>query len=86
MLTPKDRPTSTSSCYKIPTVSNKIEKFKIIARHESKLNTLIELKKTADAIEENLNDTITNLSGRTLSHDVLRLGLGHGLATRPKPV
>lgn len=51
-----------------------------------KLNTLIELKQTADAIEENPNDTIINLSGRTLSSeeiDVLKLGLRHGLATRP---
>ena len=37
-------------------------------------------------IEENPNDTIINLSGRTLSPheiDVLKLGLRHGLATRP---
>ena len=62
------------------------EKSKVTARHERKLNTLIELKQTADAIEENPNDTIINLSGRTLSPDeinVLKLGLRHGIATRP---
>ena len=62
------------------------EKNKVTARHERKLNTLIELKQTADAIEENPNDTIINLSGRTLSSDeinVLKLGLRHGIATRP---
>jgi hypothetical protein len=60
-----------------------IEKSKITSRHDRKLNTLIELKQTADAIEENPNDT-TNLSGRSLSYDeidVLKLGLKHGLAT-----
>ena len=46
-----------------------IEKSKITSRHDRKLNTLIELKQTADAIEENRNDTIINLSGRTLSSD-----------------
>ena len=63
------------------------EKSKITSRHDRKLNTLIELKQTADAIEENPNDTIINLSGRTLSSDeidVLKLGLRHGLASSNK--
>ena len=47
---------------------------------------LVGLKKTAEAIEDNPNKTIVNLSSQTLSLDeieVLKLGLRHGLATRP---
>ena len=62
------------------------EKTKTLSCRDKKLRTLVELRKTAKAIEVNPNETIVNLSGWTLSLDeieVLQLGLRHGLATRP---
>ena len=59
---------------------------KIINRHKKKLNTLIELKRTADEIQDNPNETIINLTGQPLSPeqiDLLKLGLRYGLATQP---
>ena len=54
------------------------EKNKITNRHKKKLSTLIELKRTADGIEDNPDETILNLTGQPLSPDqinVLKLGL-----------
>ena len=64
----------------------KNETTRITKRHEKKLTTLINLKRTADGIEENPNETIVNLTEQSLTQyqlDVLKLGLRYGLATRP---
>ena len=62
------------------------EKKKIIKRHSKKLHVLVSLKRSAEGLEENPNDTIVNLTGQSLSHEqmeVLKLGVRYGLATRP---
>ena len=49
-----------------------------------KLDSLCKKKQKEDGIKENLNNTIWDLTSRTLSNDeyqVLRYGLNHGLAT-----
>ena len=62
------------------------EKSKISSHHKKKLFTFIQLKITANGIQDNPNETTLNLTGRPLSIDqinVLKLGLRNGLATRP---
>ena len=62
------------------------EKKKIGQRHSNKLQRLLDMKSVAEKLETNPNETIVNLSGLELTSDqveVLRLGLRHGLATRP---
>ena len=57
-----------------------------VRRHQKKLSTLIHLKRTAECLTDNPNETILNLTGQTLTDDqleVLKLGLQYGLATRP---
>ena len=52
-----------------------------------KLDSLCKKKQKEDGIKENLNNTIWDLTSRTLSNDeyqVLRYGLNHGLATHQK--
>ena len=59
---------------------------RIIARHNKKLTTLINLIHSADGNKENPNETIVNLTGQTLTQDqidVLKLGLQYGLTTTP---
>ena len=62
---------------------------RILSRHNKKLWTLIDLKKTADAIDENPNDTVVNLSSLNLSIvgqlEVLKLRLRPGIATKLLP-
>ena len=62
------------------------EKKKIGQRHSNKLQRLLDMTSVAEKLETNPNGTIVNLSGLELTSDqveVLRLGLRHGLATRP---
>ena len=54
--------------------------------HSNKLQRLLDMKSVAEKLETNPNETIVNLSGLELTSDqveLLRLGLRHGLATRP---
>ena len=62
------------------------DKNRITARHNRKLRTFIELKNISAGIQENPNEPIVDLTGQPLTSDelsVLKLGLRHGLATRP---
>ena len=62
------------------------EQDKIKKRHKKKLDNLSKMKAMADKIDTNPNEEIVNLSGQDLSPEqieVLKLGLRHGLATRP---
>ena len=46
------------------------------------MSTLLELKRVADSIQDNPNETIVNLTGQPLTAEqieVLKLGLRHGL-------
>ena len=55
--------------------------------HDKKFDSLCKKKQQEDGIKENPNNTIWNLTSRTLSNDeyqVLRYGLNHGLATHQK--
>ena len=55
-------------------------------RHQRKLDALIVNKKIVEGIKPNPNDLITNLTDIELTDDeveVLRLGLNHGILTRP---
>ena len=55
--------------------------------HNKKFDSLSKKKQQEDGIKENPNNTIWNLTSRTLSNDeyqVLRYGLNHGLATHQK--
>ena len=59
----------------------------ITNRHNNKLDKLIVEKRMKDGISSNPNDVITNLSGKALSGsdvEVLKLGLKHGIALRPR--
>ena len=72
-------------CFSINRLIRRL-KNKITSRHKNKLSTLIELKRTADEIEDNPNETILNLTGHPLSPDqinALNLGLRYGLPTKP---
>ena len=62
------------------------EKSKVDERHKKKFTRLLNMKRAADKLETNPNDVIVNLSGEQLSPDqidILKLGLRHGLVTRP---
>ena len=59
---------------------------KITKRHQKKLDSLIKEKNNENKIHENPNPAVTNLSSHDFSNDklrILKLGLKHGLATRP---
>ena len=54
---------------------------------DRKFDALIVEKRIRDGINENPNELITNLCGRELTNDeveVLKLGLKHGFAIRPR--
>ena len=63
------------------------EQTKVKRRHAKKLEALLHMKTIAEKLEEsNSNEVIVNLSGQELTSEqveVLKLGLRHGLATRP---
>ena len=62
------------------------QKTKVKRRHAKKLETLPHMKTVAEKLESNPNEVIINLSGQELTSEqveVLKLGLRHGLATRP---
>ena len=62
--------------------SERIEK-----RHQKKMDALIVEKKIKDGINQNLNELITNLTGRQLTDEeieILKVGLKHGIASRPR--
>ena len=55
-------------------------------RHAKKLEALLHMKTVAEKLKSNPNEVIINLSGQELASDqveILKLGLRHGLATRP---
>ena len=59
----------------------------VLARHEKKLNALIINKPIHDAINNNSNSIIINLSNVKLNEDeicVLKVGLKHGLLIKPR--
>ena len=65
----------------------KSERKEILNCHEKKFLTLIRNKQKEDGLVENPNNTIVNLSSRNFSDEelqVLRLGLKHGIALRPR--
>ena len=56
-------------------------------RHECKFKSLLREHSILLCINDNPNDIITNLTGETLTKEqesILRFGLKHNLATRPK--
>ena len=60
---------------------------KITKQHSKKLGALIFQKKMKDGLHNNPNDLITNLTKRILSDvevEILKCGLKHGMATRPR--
>lgn len=60
---------------------------KITARHSQKLQRLLDMKAMSEKQETNPNEVIGNLSEKELTVEqtkILKLGLRHGLATRPK--
>ena len=62
--------------------SERIEK-----RHQKKMDALIVEKKIKDGINQNPNELITNLTGRQLTDEeieILKVGLKHGIASRPR--
>ena len=62
------------------------EKSKVKKLHAKKLEALLHMKTQADKLESNPNEVIVNISGQELTHEqieILKLGLRHGLATRP---
>ena len=62
--------------------SERIEK-----RHQKKMDALIVEKKIKDGINQNPNELITNLTGRQLTDEeieILKVGLKHGTASRPR--
>ena len=62
------------------------ENKKTVERHDKKFTKLYVEKEIKDGIVENPHKLITNLSGCELSSkeiEILKLGLRHGVATRP---
>ena len=62
------------------------EKKKIITQLSRKLQSVLDMKAVSEKLETNSNKVIVNLSAKELSTEqieILRLGLRHGLATRP---
>ena len=56
----------------------------VTTRHSQKLQRLLDMK--TEKLETNPNEVIVNLSGKSLTAEqieILKLGLRHGLATRP---
>jgi hypothetical protein len=59
----------------------------VAKRHERKFTSLLHEHKILTGLTNNPNDIITNLTGDTITKEeesILRFGLKHGLATRPK--
>ena len=59
----------------------------VAKRHERKFTSLLHEHKIITGLISNPNDIITNLTGDTITKEeesILRFGLKHGLATRPK--
>ena len=66
-------------------ISNKLVEIRM--RNERKFNNLIMEKRIQEGISHNLNDRITNLTNVSLSNNEIKLlkyGLKHGVATRPR--
>ena len=62
------------------------ERKKTTTRHSKKLQRLLDMKTASEKLETNPNEVIVNLSGKSLTAkqiEILKLGLRHGLATRP---
>ena len=62
------------------------ERKKTTTRHSQKLQRLLDMKTASEKLETNPNEVIVNLSGKSLTAEqieILKLGLRHGLATRP---
>ena len=62
------------------------ERKKTTTRHSHKLQRLLDMKTASERLETNPNEVIVNLSGKPLTTEqigILKLGLRHGLATRP---
>ena len=71
--------------YAIPPIDKKLSK--AAERHERKFRSLLHEHNIFTGIANNPNETITNLTGDTITKEeesILRFGLKHGLATRPK--
>ena len=59
---------------------------KIVKCHQKKLENLLKEKNIENNIDENPDPVVTSLSSHNLTneeHSILKLGLKHGLATRP---
>ena len=66
-------------------ISNKLSIFQL--RHDKKLANLIIEKRIQDGVHNNPNKVIANLTDITLSNyeiEILKYGLKHGVAIRPK--
>ena len=62
------------------------ERKKTTTWHSYKLQRLLDMKTASERLETNPNEVIVNLSGKPLTTEqieILKLGLRHGLATRP---
>ena len=60
---------------------------RIKKRHQKKMDALMVEKKIKDGINQNPNELITNLTGRQLTDEeieILKVGLKHGIASRPR--
>ena len=75
---------ATMKYYVLPPMDKKLSK--VSERHERKFKSLLH-EHNSTGIANNPNEIINNLTGETITNEeesILRFGLKHGLATRPK--
>ena len=71
--------------YTLPPMDKNLSK--VSERHERKFKSLLHEYNISTGITNNPNEIINNLTGETITNEeesILRYGLKHGLATRPK--